>query len=153
MAYCNYGFLYRTMGHYNRAIHCLDKALLCFEKGTDYVLETYYQKVRCLIKIRNYHHYAEILEEGTKLAKDSDVYTILFNMLKCMADPNIDNAEHLREEILPYLIKNNYASLALDCCIFLREFYMNAGKGYKKRALEMGDAGFVILAKMIEGGK
>ena len=150
--YVNYGSLFRSIEKWEIAIDYLDTALSYLQIGTDYMLEAHYQKTCCLMATMNYQHYAKTLEEGIKLARGNETYTMLFKALQCMANPSLTTAAILYNRIIPYMLKNNYLYAALDYCVFLSKFYKEKGKGHKKRALEAESIEANIRRKMHKGG-
>ena len=148
----NYGFMFRMSKEWHSAFEYFDKAITYLDKGDANYLETIYQKVRSLIEMKNPLSCMALLVEGVHLAKNSEVYTVMFEALKLMINLNDKSAEELETTVLPYLLKNEYIYPALDYAMFLRDYYKTKSKGFKIRALEMSDLICSIYSKMLVGG-
>ena len=147
----NYGFLFRMARKWNRAIEYLDKALTYFDIEHISYLEVLYQKARSLIEMGNTLSCTGLLADGTKLSKDNEVYSLMFEALKIIVNPNDDSVKHLETNILSYLYENKLVYPSLDYAMFLRDYYKTR-RGFKTRSLEMSDVVCSIISLMHKGG-
>jgi len=150
--YINYGILYRTAKNWNLALDYFYKALQYIEPGSEDAFRANYNIIRCSIGHRSYLAYRELLAEWIKRSKDNKDYSIMFESLQYMANPTTDSVELLEKKILPYLLKNNYVYSALDCGMFIRDFYINQKKGSQTKAYKAMKICHEIQCKMHEGG-
>jgi len=152
LALLNYGYMFRMAKKWNRAIEYLDKSLTYIDNTSPYYLEVIYQKTRCLIQMGDILPCKDLLLKGIELSKEKESYSLLFKALKLLINLNDESAKQLETQILPYLLKNNNTSPALDYARCLRDYYRSRGRGFKTRAYMMADIIDNIRDKMHEGG-
>jgi len=136
----------------DEAIEYFSKAHKYFGIGTENYLETLYQKIRTMIEMDNQLLCPTLVTEGIKLSKNNELYTLMFETLRVLINPDDKSTRHVENETLPYLLENKFVHLALDYAKFLRDFYKRKEERFKTRAFKMSDMVCVIIDIMYEGG-
>jgi len=150
----NYAYMYYLEGDYIAAIESLDEAFEYFEKEPGYYLANLYRKARCYVAMDCPNYCTPLLDEGKKLSKENEHYTVLFKGLEYLLSLNKpDSASKLETTTIPYLIKNNGYIDALDFCEVLIEFHEKKGPGHQKKALTVSNHARKIYRDMYKGGE
>jgi len=152
IVHLNYGFLYRMAKKWSRAIRYFDSALTYLEIEDINYLETLYQKMRTLIEMGNLSACIRLFDEGIELSKNHEAYSLAFETLKIIVNPDDKSAIHLETNILPYFLENREVHWALDFAKFLSDYYKAKEKGHVRRSLNMSHTARLILEQMLEGG-
>jgi len=153
MVFHNHGYLYRTSKLYSRAIEVFDESLKYFIKDDILYLESLYQKGRCTLEMNDPLRAMDTIKQGIELSKGNKLYSLMFEALGIIANPNDESIEHLSQNILPYFIENNEVTIVLDYAKFLRDYYKEHERGNMKRAMEMTEIAFNAQSKIHEGGR
>ncbi|MCL2378507.1 MAG: helix-turn-helix transcriptional regulator [Defluviitaleaceae bacterium] len=148
----NYGILFRMGRKGDEAIEHFNKAHKYFSIGNVHYLETLYQKIRTMIEMNNPFPCPTLITEGIKLSKNNEIYTLMFETLRVLANPDDESTRHVENETLPYLHENKFVRLALDYAKFLRDYYKRKGERFKTRAFKMSDTVCTIMDLIYEGG-
>jgi len=153
VVFYDYGFMYKAAGAGNSAIEYLDKALECFEEGETNYMEVLYLKVLCYIDMKYNTLCMQLIEEGKKLAKGSEMYTTLFESAEHLISlSDHTSTQHIEGVTIPYLLKTFSFYAALVYSEAVREYFEGRGSGFAKKAMQMSDVSRSIYARMMEGG-
>ena len=147
----NAGYLFRKAKIYIKAIDLLNLAIPHLINDKIRHMEAMYQKAHAFVETEDCLSATEIINEGIKLSKGNEVYTIMFEELNTLMYPGVDNVKHMHKVVLPYMLENDYVHLALDYATFLRNHYESKNYVSEKKVLEMSDVIYTIQNKMYEG--
>jgi len=154
MIFYDYGFMYKTAGDGNSAIEYLNKALECFEEGEANYMEVLYLKVLCCIDMKYSTLCKELIEEGRKLAKGSEEYTIFFESAKHLTSlSDHKSTQHIEGVTIPYLLSNFSFYAALVYSEALRKYFESKGARFIKKALQMSEVSRCVYERMLGGGE
>jgi len=149
--YYNFGFLYNKDKNWETALYYFDKAFDYLAKGSTIYLGNLYQKARCLVEINDRARCLPLIAEGKELAKDNELYMILFESLEPLMTLKDDSSlEYLETKVLPYLLSKALFSIELDYCEILLEHYEKNNNHTK--ALKMAAICHTIYKKINEHG-
>jgi len=149
----DYGLMYKTAGAGSSALEYLDKALECFKGDEINYLEALYLKVLCCVDMKYSTLCVKSIEEGKKLAKGNEMYTILFESAKHLTSlSNHKSTQYIEGIAIPYLVSNFSFYAALVYSETLRKYFEGKGDGSVKKALLMSDVTRGIYERMLNGG-
>jgi len=149
----NFGYFYRASNVRKRAIEVIDNSFNYLNKDDVVYFESLFQKSSCMIEMGNTLFCRDPINEGIKLSKNNEYYSLCFEALSIMVRPTETSIEHFSQNILPYFIKNNHVIAVVEFATFLRKYYKENEKGNMKRAWEMAEAICDAQSKIYEGGE
>jgi len=120
------GILYEKMNDYEKSLDFYDKALTYTACDNDLHLTALVNKASLLANMNEYDSCHEVIKQGRNLAKDSNAFTILFDMVSHNMTLYESKSLHYIENVaIPFLTagEGTYKFLALTECVLLETYY------------------------------
>jgi len=130
IAMCSFGCLYKRTEDWKAASECFDKAIDHFIEGSDIYLANLYNKIFCIINIREFSKAQKLLERARIRYGLEGQWAVYFEALwhymvirRRISVRNNKSSEYIETVAIPYFEKNYEYFFIIDYCRLLEIHY------------------------------